>query len=146
MIEKFSDYEGGQFLNQPGRFVFTVENAEIKDSSKGDPMVVLTVKAPEGTMTLYKSLVPKARWSYNNLIKACLHLNTIEKINNFQCDYMTIHNDLIGKKFIGTVVEDVYNKEVKTPLDDGTFQTEIVPMKSYKITKYEDTEIEDECD
>lgn len=105
-------------------------------------MVVLTVKAPEGTTTIYKSLVPKARWSYNNLIKACLHLNTIEKINNFQCDYMTIHNDLIGKKFIGTVVEDVYNKEVKTPLDDGTFQTEIVPTKSYKITTYEDTEEE----
>ena len=142
MIEKFSDYEGGQFLNQAGKFTFTVENAEIKESSKGDPMVVLTVKAPEGTTTIYKSIVPKARWSYNQLIKACLHLNTIEKINNFQCDYMTIHNDLIGKKFIGTVVEDVYNKEVKTPLDDGTFQTEIVPTKSYKITTYEDTEEE----
>ena len=139
MIEKFSDYEGGQFLNQAGKFTFTVENAEIKESSKGDPMVVLTVKAPEGTTTIYKSLVPKARWSYNQLIKACLKLNTPEKINAFECDYMTIHNDLIGTKFVGTVEEeDVYNKEVKTPLDDGTFQTEIVPTKSYKITKYDE--------
>lgn len=140
MIEKFSDYEGGQFLNQAGRFVFTVENAEIRESSKGDPMVVLTVKAPEGTTTIYKSLVPKARWSYNNLIKACLRLDSPEKINAFSCDYMTIHNDLIGTSFVGTVIEDVYNKEVKTPLDDGTFQTEIVPTKSYKITTYECTD------
>ena len=138
MIEKFSDYEGGQFLNQAGKFTFTVEHAAIKESSKGDPMVVLTVKAPEGTTTIYKSLVPKARWSYNQLIKACLKLNTPEKINAFECDYMTIHNDLIGTKFVGTVEEDVYNKEVKTPLDDGTFQTEIVPTKSYKITKYDE--------
>ena len=101
-------------------------------------MVVLTVKAPEGTTTIYKSLVPKARWSYNQLIKACLKLNTPEKINAFECDYQTIHNDLIGKQFVGTVEEDVYNKEVKTPLDDGTFQTEIVPTKSYKITKYDE--------
>lgn len=138
MIEKFSDYEGGQFLNKAGKFIFTVEDAEIKESSKGDPMVVLTVKAPEGTTTIYKSLVPKARWSYNQLIKACLKLNTPEKINAFECDYQTIHNDLIGKQFVGTVEEDVYNKEVKTPLDDGTFQTEIVPTKSYKITKYDE--------
>lgn len=138
MIEKFSDYEGGQFLNKAGKFIFTVEDAEIKESSKGDPMVVLTVKAPEGTTTIYKSLVPKARWSYNQLIKACLKLNTPEKINAFECDYQTIHNDLIGEQFVGTVEEDVYNKEVKTPLDDGTFQTEIVPTKSYKITKYDE--------
>lgn len=138
MIEKFSDYEGGQFLNKAGKFIFTVEDAEIKESSKGDPMVVLTVKAPEGTTTIYKSLVPKARWSYNQLIKACLKLNTPEKINAFECDYQTIHNDLIGRQFVGTVEEDVYNKEVKTPLDDGTFQTEIVPTKSYKITKYDE--------
>lgn len=136
MIEKFSDYEGTKFIDEEGTFEFTVETAELKESSKGDPMVVLSVKAPEGTMTLYKSLVPKARWSYNNLIKACLNLDTREKIEAFTCDYMTIHNDLIGKKFLGTIEEDVYNKEVKTPLDDGTFQTEIVPTKTFKMVSY----------
>ena len=138
MVEKFSDYEGQQYLNEEGEFVFEITSAEIKDSKKGEPMVVLEAKSDKGVTTLYHSLNPKARWSYNRLIKACLKLNTPEKINAFECDYMTIHNDLIGTKFVGTVEEDVYNKEVKTPLDDGTFQTEIVPTKSYKITKYDE--------
>ena len=136
MIEKFSDYEGGQFLNQAGKFTFTVENAEIKESSKGDPMVVLTVKAPEGTTTIYKSLVPKARWSYNNLIKCCLKLDTPEKIKNFECDYETIGNQLVGKKFIGVVEKDVYEKPVKVALDDGTFADSVIEKESYKIKSY----------
>ena len=71
MIEKFSDYEGGQFLDQAGEFVFEITEAELKDSNAGNPMVVLTAKSEAGTTTLYHVLTPKARWSYNNLIKAC---------------------------------------------------------------------------
>lgn len=138
MKEKFSDYEGQQFLNKAGQFVFEVTEAELKESKKGIPMVVLSVKSDEGTTTLYHSLDPKARWSYNNLIKACLHLNTKEKINSFECDYQTVHNDLIGKKFLGNVEEQIYNKEVKTPNDDGTFNTEYVPSVSYKVVSYEE--------
>lgn len=135
MIEKFSDYEGG-FLSEEGEFEFEITSAEIKDSKKGDPMVVLEAKSSAGTTTLYHSLMPKARWSYNRLIKACLHLNTKEKIEKFECDYQTIGNELVGKKFIGTVTAQSYNKEVKVPLDDGTFDTKIEPSVSYKVTEY----------
>lgn len=139
MKEKFSDYEGG-FLQQEGEFIFEITDAEIKQSKKGDDMVEITAKCPAGTTVLRHSLLPKARWSYNNLIKACLHLNTPEKIESFECDYHTIHNDLIGKKFVGDVIAEKYNKEVKTMNDDGTFDTQYVPSISYKVVSYAETE------
>lgn len=135
MKEKFSDYEGG-FLQEEGEFVFEITDAELKQSKKGDDMVELTAKCIAGTTILRHSLLPKARWSYNNLIKACLHLNTREKIEAFECDYQTIHNELIGKKFKGTVKEERYNKETKIPLDDGTFETQLISSVSYKVTAY----------
>ena len=136
MIEKFSDYEGTQFLQEEGEFVFTVENAELKDSSKGTPMVVFEVKAPQGVSTIYHSLNPKARWSYNALIKACLNLDTPEKINAFECDYETIHHELVGKSFLGIVEAESYEKEIKKPNDDGTFSTSIEEKTAYKIIAY----------
>ena len=136
MIEKFSDYESVGFLNQEGEFVFEITEAELKDSSKGNPMVVLGAKSDAGVTTLYHSLSPKARWSYNNLIKACCKLNSKEKIEAFECDYETIHNELIGIKFIGVVECETYQKEIKIPLDDGTFETGIETKESYKVKQY----------
>lgn len=136
MIEKFSDFEGVGFLNKAGTFVFEVVEAELKPSSSGNTMVVLTVKSDEGQSTIYHSLSPKARWSYNNLIKACLNLNTKEKIESFSCDYELIHNDLIGKKFVGVVECQQYQKEIKKPLDDGTFETSYETRDSFKIIEY----------
>lgn len=136
MIEKFSDYEGGQFLDQAGEFVFEITEAELKDSNAGNPMVVLSAKSEAGSTTLYHVLTPKARWSYNNLIKACLKLNTKEKIEAFECDYELIHQQLIGTKFLGTVEAQTYDKEVKKPCDDGTFETVIEKRESYKVVKY----------
>lgn len=137
MKEKFSDYEGG-FIQEEGEFEFTITDAELKESKKGDPMVEITAKSVAGQTILRHSLLPKARWSYNNLIKACLHLNTKEKIEKFECDYQTIHNDLIGKTFIGTVQEESYTKEVKRMTDDGTFDTELIPAVSYKVVSYKE--------
>lgn len=136
MVEKFSDYEGAGFLSEEGEFVFTVESAELKDSKAGNLMVVLDVKSDAGSSTLYHTLSPKARWSYNNLIKACLKLDTKEKIEAFECDYETIHQQLIGKKFVGIVECEKYQKEVKKPLDDGTFETAYETKDSYKIKSY----------
>lgn len=136
MIEKFSDFEGMGFLNEAGEFVFEVTEAELKDSKAGTPMVVLTAKCDKGQTTLYHSLNPKARWSYNNLIKACLNLDSREKIESFSCDYELIHNDLIGKKFVGVVECQQYQKEVKKPLDDGTFEDAIEVKDSYKVVEY----------
>ncbi len=138
MKEKFSDYEGSQFIADEGKFEFEITNAELKDSKKGDPMWMFEVKAPEGISTIYHSLNPKARWSFNNLIKACLHLNTREKIEAFECDYETIGQELVGKKFIGEVEAEEYEKEIKTPLDDGTFETSTELRTSYKIKSYEE--------
>ena len=136
MIEKFSDFESVGFLAKEGEFVFEVTEAELKDSSKGTPMVVLGVKSDEGTTTLYHSLDPKARWSYNNLIKVCLGLNTKEKIASFELDYELIHNQLIGKKYIGVVKSESYVKTVKKPMDDGTFEDVEEERTSYKIKEY----------
>jgi len=137
MIEKFSDYEGG-FLKEEGTFEFVITNYELKDSKNGNPMAVFDVKADEGTTTIYHVLSPKARWSYNNLIKACLHINTKEKIKAFSCDYETIGQELVGKRFLGNVECESYKKEVKKPQDDGTFIDSIETKESYKITSYEE--------
>lgn len=136
MVEKFSDYEGGGFLNQVGNFKFEVLDYELKDSAKGNAMAVFNVKSDAGTTTLYHVLSPKARWSYNNLIKACLRLVTKEQILSFQCDYETIGNDLLGKEFMGEVVCEKYEKEIKKPNDDGTFETAVEIKDSYKIKSY----------
>lgn len=136
MVEKFSDFEGNGYLEQEGEFVFEIKEAELKDSKAGTPMVVLTAKSDEGQTTLYHSLNPNARWSYNKLIKACLNLDTKEKIEKFECDYQLIHNDLIGKKFIGVVEAQAYDKVVKKPLDDGTFEESIESKTSYKVVDY----------
>ena len=138
MIEKFSDYEGAGFLSQEGEFEFEVMDYELKDSKSGTPMAVFNVKSDAGQSTIYHSLNAKARWSYNNLIKACLKLNTKEKIEAFSCDYETIGNDLVGKKFIGTVEEQTYQKQVKVPLDDGTFEDGVEEKISYKIVSYKE--------
>ena len=136
MIEKFSDFESVGFLDKEGEFVFEITEAELKDSSKGTRMVVFGVKSDEGTSTLYHSLDPKARWSYNNLIKVCLGLNTKEKIASFELDYELIHNQLVGKKFLGVVKSESYVKTVKKPMDDGTFEDVEEERTSYKIKEY----------
>ena len=82
MIEKFSDFESVGFLDKEGEFVFEVKEGELKDSSKGTPMIVLQVESDAGKSTMYFSLEPKARWNYNNLIKACLKLDTVECFSN----------------------------------------------------------------
>lgn len=137
MIEKFSDYESVSFLDREGEFVFTIKTYELKDSAKtGTPMAVFEVESDAGKTTIYHSLNPKARWSYNNLIKACLKLDTPEKIRAFECDYETIGKDLVGKQFLGRVEEEVYSKPVKVPQDDGTFEDGIEEKTSYKIKSY----------
>ena len=103
MVEKFSDYESAGYLSQVGEFEFEVKSYELKDSKAGNTMAVFEVEAPEGQTTIYHTLSPKARWSYNNLIKACLRLDTKEKIEAFECDYETVGQQLVGKKFIGVV-------------------------------------------
>ncbi len=137
MVEKFSDYEGTQFIDKEGNFEFEIMDYELKESKNGNPMAVFNVKSDAGSSTIYHSLNPKARWSYNNLIKACLKLDTDEKIKAFECDYEVIGQDLVGKKFIGIVECQQYEKEVKVPQDDGTFLTTTETKDSYKIIEYD---------
>lgn len=130
MVEKFSDYEGTQFINQEGSFLFEVMGAELKQSKSGNPMVVFDVKAPEGSSTLYFSLSPKARWKYNQFIKACM--TPPEEL-----DYETFHNELIGCHFIGNVVHDYFVTTEKVPTPDGRFVEREVEKDSYKIESFE---------
>jgi len=137
MIEKFSDYEGQEFLNKEGTFVFEITACEIKASASGNVMAVFDAKSEAGKTTMYHSLNPKARWSYNNLIKACLNLTTKEQIYKFECDYETIGQSLIGKKFKGTVECQEYEKDIKVLADDGTYIDDKETKQSYKIISYE---------
>ncbi len=136
MVEKFSDYEGGGFLSKAGTFKFEITNAELTDSKKGNPMWVFDVKSDEGTSKIYHSIEPKARWSFNNLIKACLNLNTPEKIAAFELDYETIGHQLVGCCFMGVVESEIYKKTVKVPNDDGTFTEGVEEKESFKIKEY----------
>lgn len=137
MKEKFADYEGTEFLSKEGKFLFEITSAELKDSKNGDPMWVFGAKSDEGQTTLYHSLNPKARWSFNNLIKACLRMRTKEQIKSFECDYETIGQELVGKTFIGNVEEDTYEKPIKRLNDDGEFVNDVELRTSYKVTSYE---------
>lgn len=146
MKEKFSDFESVGFISKPGTFTFEVKSYELKDSKAGNPMAVFVVESKlEGQSTLYFPLAEKARWKYNNFIKACLHneLDTPEKIAKFEWDYAVDGKRLIGKKFIGTVVAEKYDKEVKKPLDDGTFDTVIETTDVYHIDKFASLDDED---
>lgn len=138
MVEKFSDYESAGFLSKEGEFEFEITDYELKDSSKGEPMAVFGIKTTDdgAKSTLYHSLNPRARWSYNNLIKACLKLVTKEQIMSFECDYETIGQDLVGKKFRGVVKSDTYIKETKVLQDDGTYIDGAEEKTSYKVTEY----------
>lgn len=133
MVEKFSDYENG-FLETEGKFEFTITDCELTDGAKG-PVAKFEVKSSAGSTTIWHSLNAKARWSYNKLIKACLNL-TPAQAAEFELDYETIGNDLVGKSFVGTVVCESYDKEVKRQNDDGTFSTVVETRNAYRITEY----------
>lgn len=132
MIEKFSDYEGGNFIDQEGTFNFEIKNAELTDSKSGNLMVKIDLQAPEGSTTVYHVLTPKARWTYNRLISAALNL-TDEQKKTFELDYETIHNELIGKHVLADVYAESYVKEVKKPLEDGTYQTTNEERVGFKV-------------
>lgn len=140
MVEKFSDTLSAGFLSQEGEFVFEITDCELREGPKG-VMAVLGVKSDAGTSTLYHSLSSKAKWSYANLVKACYNLDTQDKINSFAphdggIDYELIGNDMIGKKFLGIVECQQYEKEIKIPNDDGTFTNGVETKDSYKIIEY----------
>lgn len=132
MIEKFSDYEGGNFIDKEGEFNFEIKSAELMDSKSGNLMVKFDLQAPEGSATVYHVLTPKARWTYNRLIGAALAL-TEEQKKSFELDYETIHNQLIGKHVLATVNAESYIKEIKVPLEDGTYQTSEEERVGYKV-------------
>lgn len=134
MVEKFSDYEGG-FLDKEGEFIFTITDYELADGPKG-PVAKFDAKSSAGTTIIRHSLTPKARWSYNKLIKACLRLETAAQIEAFECDYEVIGASLVGKKFVGVVKCETYQKDVKVPNDDGTFRDDVEVKDGYKITDY----------
>lgn len=136
MIEKFTDYEKQQWLDEEGTFEFEVSDAELKESSTGNPMVVFTVSSDKGQSILYFSLSTAARWKYNSFIKACMKLDTREKIDNYRLDYETVHNDLIGKHFLGEVEKDFYTKVTKQPDENGLFIESAEERVSYKIKKF----------
>lgn len=132
MIEKFSDYEGGNFIDKEGEFNFEIKDAELMDSKSGNLMVKFDLQAPEGSATVYHVLTPKARWTYNRLIGAALAL-TEEQKKSFELDYETIHSQLIGKHVLATVNAESYIKEIKVPLEDGTYQTSEEERVGYKV-------------
>lgn len=138
MLENFDDAFGGEYLNKEGTFQFEVIEATLKESSKGDPMVEVTLKCDEGQTKDYFVLTDKAKWKYKNFIALCFGYTSKEALiaDGFQKDLNTVHNELIGKKVWGEVKEDKYIKDVKVENDDGVFETRQEERVSYKINKY----------
>ncbi len=136
MIEKFADFEGSQYLDKVGVFTFTISNAELTTTKKGDPMWKFDCESDAGKTTLYHAILPTTKWSFNKLIAACLNL-TPEQKKTFELDYEKIGHQLVGKSFDGTVESDSYEKEIKIPNDDGTFTTTTETKTSYKVSKYD---------
>ena len=128
MLENFDDAFGGEYLNKEGVFQFEVIEATLKESSKGDPMVEVTLKCDEGQTKDYFVLTDKAKWKYKNFIALCFGYTSKEALiaDGFQKDLDTVHNELIGK----------YIKDVKVENDDGVFETRQEERVSYKINKY----------
>lgn len=135
MVEKFDDFEGQNFLDKEGTFIFEVEDYELQPSKNGGyDNAVFTFKCDDGTIRQWHSLNPKARWTYNKLIKACMKDKTPKEL-----DYSTFGNELIGKKFKADVELQCYDTEVKVPRDDGTYESKIVTKENLKVvsTSYE---------
>lgn len=145
MIEKFADFEQIQYLDKEGVFTFTIKNAELTTTKKGDPMWKFDCESDAGKTTLYHAILPTTKWSFNKLIAACLNL-TPEQKKTFELDYETIGRQLIGKSFDGKVESERYDKEIKIQNDDGTFSTATEARTSYKIVKYDvaGTQVSDE--
>lgn len=137
MKEKFSDFDGGNYLDQEGYFIFEIKSAELKDSAKGNPMWVFDVQSPEGSSTLYHVIDVKSRWSFNNLIAACMQF-TPEERSEYMCDYQTIGQELVGMKFKGNVVLEPYSTTTKVPDPEkpGLYIDKVVVKDSYKIKSY----------
>ena len=136
MIESMKDFEGKQFLNSTGKYVFEIKTYNLDKSSDGESLIaVFEAESDAGTTTIRHSLKPNARWSYNNLIKAVKKL-TAEEVKKYRLDYETIGQELIGGKFVGDVVCETYDKEISIPNEDGTFTRTIEKRESYKIRSY----------
>lgn len=120
MLEKFSKYEQSQYVNQEGKFVFEITNAELTQSKNGSDMIKFDVESDAGKASLYIFLNQNARWNYNKFIKACVYPNRAPEM----LDYYTYHTQLIGKKFVGTVEMETYETT------DGDIK------EIYKITNY----------
>lgn len=138
MKEKFANYEQGLYLQSEGTFKFTITSYELTTSAAGNDMAMFEVSSEEGDSKLYFPLTPKAKWKYNQFIKAILHdqLDTNAKIKAFELDYETIGRELIGKTFLGDVESETYQRETKIPNPDGTFRTVVEDKVAYKIVGY----------
>lgn len=137
MLEKFSDYEGGAFINEEGTFRFQITSYEMRVAKSGADMAVFSVMSDHGGLTIYHSLDKAARWSYNNLIRACKHI-TPEMAKSYELDYETIGKELVGTWFVGVVKAEQYTKQSKVVREDGTFESVDEIATSYKIKKYGD--------
>ena len=79
MIEKFADFEKSAYLDKTGVFTFTITDAELTNTKKGDPMWKFTCDSEAGQTTLYHAILPTTKWSFNKLIAACLNLTDEQK-------------------------------------------------------------------
>lgn len=138
MIETFEDAFGGEYLNEAGTFQFTIDEATLKESKNGDPMIEVTLKCDKGQTKDYFVLTDKAKWKYKQFIALAFGYTSKEALiaDGFSKDLETVHNELIGKTVWGEVEEETYTKEVKVPRDDDTFETKLEERVSYKVKRY----------
>lgn len=104
-IIDFSQVEDGMsFINKAGRYTLEVEKFETgKSAKKGTEFHRFFCKSEDGESIRFELyIVPAAMWRYKSFLKA-LGASTD---NAYNIDELP--NKLIGKKFVGVVVEESY--------------------------------------
>lgn len=132
MMVNFADFKENARIEKDGKYKFTIDKAELTCNSKGNPQVIFQLVSDEGTIRLYIQLQQNLLWKYNKLIGAALNLKKGQK---FEYDPETIHNQLIGKQFIGEVKSREYEKENKIE-QDGLFITQTVTKIAYDVAEF----------
>lgn len=120
-LNEVKPWNGEANILPPGDYIFEITDVEQKQSSKGNPQMELSLEVIAGVEPVteqyngakskhWLSLLPAAAGRVRNMIDACgIRLAAKGTFDD---------QDLIGRQFAGTVVENVYQK-----MDAGTGAT-----------------------
>lgn len=108
---------GGQFRErnvEEGDYLFIVKSSEAKTSQAGNQQVVFTVTSPQiagGKYPIYAPLTGKGVFKLKQLMEAAGFPTEGKSVAKFNTDKLN------GKSFGATLIDDEYNGNVKSKID-----------------------------